>query len=138
MTNRHGSPVRVLPSLRPNELPVAWDGVPLTWGDLMPLYAMTHVEPYACNGHNGTSTAVDVYIGKVPGEPVEPYWIRDKTTGHARKRPGWETRHARLVLYRCLDCGHDQVFDTDSDTYWDLDETDYADEGSFEIKDTLW
>lgn len=36
----------------------------------------------------------------------------------------------RLRAYRCQDCRHDQVWDTDTDEWWDLDHTDYGPEGS--------
>jgi hypothetical protein len=36
----------------------------------------------------------------------------------------------RLYAFRCQDCRHDQVWDTDTDEWWDLDHTDYGTEGS--------
>lgn len=36
----------------------------------------------------------------------------------------------RLHAYRCQDCRHDQVWDTETDEWWDLDHTDYLPEGS--------
>jgi hypothetical protein len=36
----------------------------------------------------------------------------------------------RLDAIRCQDCRHDQVWDTDTDEWWDLDHTDYGTEGS--------
>lgn len=38
--------------------------------------------------------------------------------------------HWRLYAYRCQDCRHDVVWDTDTDEWWDLDHTDYGPEGS--------
>lgn len=35
----------------------------------------------------------------------------------------------RLHATRCV-CGHDQVYDLETDECWDLDDTDYGDEGS--------
>jgi hypothetical protein len=36
----------------------------------------------------------------------------------------------RLRVFRCQDCRHDQVWDVETDTTWDLDHTDYGPDGS--------
>lgn len=36
----------------------------------------------------------------------------------------------RLYAYRCQDCRHDQVWDMLTGEWWNLDHTDYSDEGS--------
>jgi hypothetical protein len=38
-----------------------------------------------------------------------------------------------LFAFRCRHCGHDQVLDTSTDQLWDLDPSDYSDEGSYEL-----
>ena len=40
--------------------------------------------------------------------------------------------HARLVVHRCPDCHHDTVFNPHADQWWDLDDSDYQDAGSWE------
>ncbi|MGN6609980.1 MAG: hypothetical protein ACTHMS_23590 [Jatrophihabitans sp.] len=37
-----------------------------------------------------------------------------------------------LMAFRCVDCHHDQVHDMTHGDVWDLDPTDYADEGSWQ------
>jgi hypothetical protein len=37
-----------------------------------------------------------------------------------------------LVLQRCMSCGFTQVWDMETDKWFDLDESDYSDDGSYE------
>lgn len=45
-------------------------------------------------------------------------------------REGWATLIRDIFATRCPHCGHDRVWDSVADEYWDLDETDYSDAGS--------
>lgn len=49
---------------------------------------------------------------------------------YLKKRTVLEHPHLRFVAYRCPDCRADHVLDTDSQTWWTLDEDDYGPEGS--------
>lgn len=51
---------------------------------------------------------------------LPPAWIRD------------------LVAFRCHHCGHDRVWDQRTDEWWDLDESDYSDDGSHNPTPTLF
>lgn len=137
--------LELVPAYREHELPVAWDGEPIQWGEAVAVgsvFVCPPPRPRACPECGQLDVAgADSYVGKVPGEPVAPYWIRDRVTGRPRKMPGWETWRPRLVLTRCLGCGHDQVHDLDTDETWDLDETDYGPQGSVhpeQLQGTLW
>jgi hypothetical protein len=46
----------------------------------------------------------------------------------AHKRP--LIAFVRLHVFRCPDCKTDLVWDTDTDEWWTLDDTDYGDDGS--------
>ena len=45
---------------------------------------------------------------------------------------GCGAMRAVLVAVRCSDCGHDAVWDTVTDQWWDLDDRDYQDGWSWE------
>lgn len=51
--------------------------------------------------------------------------------GKARMAP--RERRDRLVAMRCPDCLHDVVWDLALDQWWDLDDSDYLDAGSFAV-----
>lgn len=111
---------------RPNDLPPAWDGLPVTWGEWAtdrvflcrisddaesvaphrePCPACGAVEALVCEGHatsrirRGTSNVVAFGAGVLS-----------------------------LTAYRCRGCGLDHVHD--GTRLWQLDPDDYTDEGS--------
>lgn len=92
-----------------HDLPPLWDGVPVDWREwsridsTLPLHVPA--EDLACE-KCGAVDEHDVAFG--------------------RRGP-----LINLLAARCRHCGHDQVTDMLTDTHWDLDETDYADTGSF-------
>jgi predicted RNA-binding Zn-ribbon protein involved in translation (DUF1610 family) len=59
------------------------------------------------------------------------------TEEHARCNTGKVVNHnglivTNLALFRCMTCGFTEVWDMGTDQWWELDESDYSDEGSFE------
>lgn len=95
---------------RKHDLPPLWDGEPVVWGRWRPPVAI-----FMCNR----------------SARVEPAFC---TACHSTANPALATgtvgRFRRLTAFRCPDCGHDTVADADTGEVWDLDPTDYQDEGS--------
>lgn len=127
------------------DLPPKWDGVPVTWGEPHAVGA-TFIcpppkEPEACTECGQLAVdGADTYLGRVPGEPVQPFWTRNRY-GQPVKKPGWDVLEPALLATRCLGCGHDQVVDLRTNEVWDLDDTDYGEEGSVhpdQVQGTLW
>lgn len=127
------------------DLPAMWDGVRVIWGEPRAVRATficpppTDIEACTQCGQLAVDGA-DTYLGRVTGEPVQPYWTHN-SYGQPVKKPGWETYVAALVATRCLGCGHDQVYDLRTHELWDLDDTDYGEHGSVHpdhIQGTLW
>lgn len=121
---------------RPNEFPVKWDDRPVEWNteDPMPGRALSHFD-FTCNGCGASDAPVDCYVGRVdpaPGATFEVDRERKLPSGRTYVRtvdvPAWPL--ARLSLYRCLACGHDEVYDHETEQLWDLDDSDYGDAGS--------
>ena len=129
---------------RQNDLPPAWDGVPITWHgwtahrSTLPL----HVPADAlCCRKCGAVGENLINWGTRP--PAEPTWIIDKElttkSGHRYRAPrevqSWPVRD--IYAARCRHCRHDVVTDERTGEVWDLDESDYGPDGSTE-KDTLF
>lgn len=124
------------------DLPVAWDGEPIRWGEPMAYGAIFVCPPPrvpdACTSCGALAAdGADLYTGRLRGPDQEPYWTRD-SFGRAVKKPGWEVWLPRLLLRRCLSCGHDQVSDLESGEVWDLDPSDYGETGSWAEEPTLF
>lgn len=133
--------LRLLPT-RP-DLPPFWDGAKVTWdawSDVRSSLAY-HLKPedMACDKCGAVDESLIAW-GLRP--PVEATYgtTRTKTTKSGRKYaiacevPAWGVRD--IYAARCRHCGHDRVTDTRTDEVWDLDESDYAPEGSY--ADTLF
>ena len=119
---------------RAHDLPPRWDGRRVEWTE-WETFRTTMV-------YHGRSTAcvlclsVDeamVTSGGILAEPGEVVPIRRPRTAYdalvnqrAEKRGAWI---GVLYAFRCRECGHDQVLDGD-DNWWDLEDSDYGDEGS--------
>ena len=99
-------------------LPVACDGHPVEWGEFT-------ADPFVCQiNADGTSEPV----------PLDLCWhccVRaERVTAEGRVLiPNWPYR---LVLRRCTRCGHDRVRNPLTGQEWDLDESDYGPDGSWE------
>lgn len=108
---------------RRHDLPPAWDGHPVTWG---PWHAATttlrfHLELHelACEACGSLEEQL-VATGRRAAGDVDQVVEGGRVV--------LSDADTRLYAFRCPDCGHDQVLE--GDELWDLDETDYGDDGS--------
>jgi len=100
-------------------LPVAWDGHPVEWGEFT-------TDPTMCRlNEEGTE------FEALPPDLCWHCGVRaERVTAEGRVLiPNWPYR---LVLRRCTRCGHDQVRNWLTGQEWDLDESDYGPDGSWE------
>lgn len=114
-------PHAITRSDRTHDLPPAWDGLRVEWrGWIAAATTLSYhlpLEETACR-RCGSLDEQMLNVGVVDHGP------RGDTD------PGEPRRQVRLFAFRCPDCRHDQVLDQDDDQLWDLDETDYGDDGS--------
>ncbi|WP_157662861.1 hypothetical protein [Prescottella equi] len=98
-------------------LPVAWDGHPVEWGPFSSTVFICRVEA------DGTSTAV-----------LDMCWNCGVHADRVQCEGRVDIPHFEYVLhlYRCTRCGHDQVQNPRTRDLWDLDESDYGPDGSWE------
>lgn len=114
---------------RAHDLPPKWDGLATIWrGWTRDLEGQVFIcpppkDPPCCHGCGSLAPPARNH-GLVAKSPRT-----DRETIEKHARPGMVALH-RLIAMRCPDCLLDVVWDTDSDEWWDLDETDYVDEGS--------
>ncbi|NHA02059.1 hypothetical protein G5V59_27090 [Nocardioides sp. W3-2-3] len=104
----------IRPPGRLHDLPVTWDGHPVTW-----------------RGWESDRTSLDYHLPLDESRLPRLRFAR----GPAWSTPASCTSTApgtslRLFAFRCADCQVDQVYDVDSDRLWDLDDTDYGPAGS--------
>ncbi|XBB66883.1 hypothetical protein ABFU82_22665 [Nocardioides sp. WV_118_6] len=115
-------PHAITRSDRTHDLPPAWDGLPVEWrGWIAAATTLSYhlpLEETACR-RCGSLNEQLLNVGVIDHGP----------RGDARD-PEEPRHHVRLFAFRCPDCRHDQVLDQDDDQLWDLDETDYGDDGS--------
>jgi len=101
-------------SARPNDLPPLWDGVRVEWGPWSTIQTSLrfHVplRELACQKCGQVDQERHTARGRL---------IRDDNVEHL----------GFLVAHRCPGCGHDEVED-DEGKVWDLDPSDYTNEGS--------
>lgn len=115
-------------NLRAHDLPPRWDGDPVDWSPWQPLPAVTICPPLRTQGCDNCGSAT---------RPLTCHGTRTIAYGPnvipiGRSRLHDRHIHARLVVHRCPDCHHDTVFDPHTDQWWDLDDSDYQDAGSWE------
>lgn len=105
---------------RAHRLPPKWDGSTVEWGEWQAVDSTLrfHVRPEPCP-YCGSITARVMAVGSVRA---------DGPTLALRRSHGY--RLGRLYALRCPDCWHDQVIDL-AGVVWDLDDSDYDDEGSW-------
>ena len=124
--------LRLVGGSRKNNLPVAWDGEPLRWQAPFPLSDLgPEVGPHYCDGHRAATTNVAVFLAYVEraapvSRPPSKSGLRGKNQPRART-----VLTRKLLLRRCLDCGHDLAYDVELDRLWDLVPSDYSDGGSW-------
>lgn len=120
------------PVKQPHDLPPRWDGHAVVW------------EPWQLSDHGSLRyhSALEVLACTACGSLNPLHW---RSTGARALLPATSHDHIRsasamgkggryalrtLSATRCLDCGHDQVYDLDAAELWDLDPSDYGDDGS--------
>lgn len=122
---------------RAHDLPPLWDGLVVIWRGWQTVEGHVFIcpppkEPACCKA-----------CGSLQPSPSNHGLVAlskgtDRETIERHARPGMVATY-RLVAFRCTDCLFDQVWDTDADQWWDLDETDYVDEESVPPEpETLW
>lgn len=101
---------------REHDLPPKWDGAATSWGDWdeMGTVLCSKVKREPCD-RCGSTTQPRVAVG---------------FTIPTRSGPVVHLHERRLHAFRCPGCLHDTVWDMSTGEWWDLDPTDYDDEGS--------
>lgn len=114
---------------REHDLPPRWDGLPVEWGawdDTGRAFMCPPPKPQRCT-QCGSERPRLINVGRLWTDPA----TAPPAIGRTRLRQG---RHLVGVIsaFRCPDCGHDSVLDHLGGD-WDLDETDYTDDGSWDV-----
>jgi len=118
---------------REHDLPPRWDGLPVQWGQWgetagMFICGRSSARGERC-GRCKSAAAPQINLGRI--------WTDPRTAPPAIAR-GRLSRGRHLVCtisaFRCADCGHDTVLDGNG-VMWDLDDTDYAEDGSWDHGD---
>lgn len=129
----------LLTMLREHDLPPRWDGRLVTWSGWTPQPPAFICPPPplgdTCCPACGSIAPRSQNRGLVAHSPRTTREQLDDDAENRRrlgslshKRKRLDT--LRLYAFRCPDCRHDQVLDLETDEFWDLDHTDYGDEGS--------
>jgi hypothetical protein len=114
---------------REHDLPPRWDGLPVEWGDWADTDGVFICppprRPDRC-GSCGCTLPRLISLGRIWTDPA----TAPPGIGHARMQRG---RHlvGIITAFRCVECRHDSVLDNEQ--WWDLDVTDYTDDGSWDI-----
>lgn len=114
---------------REHDLPPRWDGLPIEWDQWREpptvFLCPPPRQPEHCD-HCGSTAPQSMSIGRIWTDPA----TAPPAISRARMRRG---RHlvGIITAFRCDDCTHDTVLDP-SGVLWDLDITDYSDEGSWD------
>lgn len=129
-----------LPTDRAHDLPPRWDGHVVVW-DGWEAGALSDVRlcpplPRECCPACGSLAEPTTNRGRVARSGIttrQQIAARDAS----RRQLGWASHNLRtlavyrLTAFRCPDCRHDRVLENLT-TWWDLDESDYTDDGSFD------
>lgn len=129
----------LLTGLRAHDLPPRWDGLAVVWDGWhpqLPAFICPPPKLPDCCRRCGSITQAVINRGRVARVPAVTHDAIEAADDRRDRLPTGE-RHRikakallRLYAFRCPDCKHDQVLDIDSNELWDLDDTDYGDDGS--------
>lgn len=133
---------------RAHDLPPLWDGRRVGWREWAkgPVFvcgprSLERTEPPcpACSSTKQRWRAAGVLAAR-PGATVSGWQDvpSKRQPGRTWRRQTTEPERSRmrLMAFRCPDCAHDTVLDIETDEVWELDETDYGDDGSADPR--LW
>lgn len=112
-----------------HDLPPKWDSVPVQWEpwENSPTTLCVKGLREPC-GHCGSRThPVAAHGTRIVPIPDSVVSIGLPAYGATKER----IQRMALLVLRCPDCRHDTVWDPWTDEWWDLDDSDYGDEGSF-------
>lgn len=122
---------------RAHDLPPRWDGRRVEWGqwDTTRVIICPPPKPEPCHVCGSTEQPATCRgaVRSAPGEVVPIRRPRSYTDALENQRA--EQRGVvllTLVATRCPDCLTDQVWEPRTDAWWDLDDSDYGDEGSYQ------
>lgn len=120
------------PIKAPHDLPPFWDGHAVAWspwtlGDDGSLAFHSALADLACQRCGSLDRQHWRSVGLVAHLPATT--LDQLRTAEAPSIAG-RYGERRLSVRRCIDCRHDQVLDLAGDELWDLDATDYGDDGS--------
>lgn len=118
---------------RAHDLPPRWDGMVVEWSGWKSTDDMFICpRPRSRSGQDcchfcGSKKPPTINLGRVWTDPTNS----PPEISRGRLDKG---RHlvANISAFRCPDCRRDHVLDSGGNA-WDLDETDYTDEGSWEV-----
>lgn len=120
----------LLTLMRENDLPPKWDGRVVRWDGWRDLPAAFICPPPrerdvcpAC----GSAAERVTNRGLVA---LNPATTLDRIANYEQFHKTGKVAHWRLYAYRCVDCKHDQIWDSEWQQLWDLDSTDYGNDGS--------
>ncbi|MEE6280162.1 hypothetical protein [Georgenia sp. MJ170] len=129
----------LLVALREYDLPPKWDGLLVVewtpWAAPEPVFICPPPTRRECCPGCGSAYPRVHARGMVANDArtTAEDWAYDRENRRklgplAYKRPRIATW--RLYAFRCQDCRHDEVWDTHTDEWWELDHTDYGAGGS--------
>ena len=106
---------------RRHDLPPRWDGCTVEWQGwhVDDTTLRFHLRRECCHTCGSLEWPV-INVGRVRADG-RGVWILHRSGGY---------QLGRLYAFRCPDCKHDRVVDL-AGVEWDLDDTDYDDEGSW-------
>ncbi|ORW08081.1 MULTISPECIES: hypothetical protein [Mycolicibacter] len=113
---------------REHDLPPRWDGLAVQWGDWRP-----PLEVFVCPPPRAPQCCTRCGDTRPPAMNVGRIWTDPATAppaiSRARLLAGRQLVGV-MTAFRCPHCGHDTVLGPDGEL-WDLDATDYTDDGSW-------